>query len=92
MEKSKLVEKTEKITEAVAGGYKKVEEAVVGGYQTVEDAAVGGFQKVEDWFVGKYLLHEGESVEDAKKRLAAEQAAREAQNAEKDFPGSGPKV
>ena len=39
--------------------------------------AVGGFQKVEDWFVAKYLTHEGETVEEAKERLAAEQAARE---------------
>ena len=31
-----------------------------------------------DKFVDQFLTKEGESVEDAKKRLAAEQAAREA--------------
>ena len=31
-----------------------------------------------DKFVDQFLTHDGESVEDAKKRLAAEQAEREA--------------
>lgn len=58
MAKSKLVKANEKIADTVVGGYKKVEGAVVDTYT-----------KIEDKFVGKYLTHEGESVEDAKKRL-----------------------
>ena len=50
---------------------------MVVGYKKIVAGAVGGFQKVEDWFVAKYLTHEGETVEEAKERLAAEQAARE---------------
>lgn len=67
MAKSKLVQANEKIADAVVGGYKKIEEGFVGVYK-----------KVEDGFVDRYLTHDGETVEDAKKRLAEEQARREA--------------
>lgn len=67
MAKSKFVKANEKIADAVVGGYKKIEETVVGAYK-----------KVEDGFVDKFLTHEGESVENAKKRLHEEQAQREA--------------
>lgn len=77
MAKSKLVEVNEKIAENVVGGYKKIEEGVVGGYKKIEDGAVGGFNKIADKFVDNFLTKEGESVEDAKERLTAEQKARE---------------
>ena len=67
MAKSKLVKANEKIADAVVGGYKKIEEGVVGAYK-----------KVEDGFVDKFLTHEGETVEDAKKRLHEEQDQHEA--------------
>lgn len=69
MAKSKLVKANEKIAETVVGGYKKIENSVVGAYK-----------KVEDGFVDRYLTHDGETVEDAKKRLREEQARREADN------------
>ena len=65
MARSKLVQVNEKIAEGVMGGYKKIEEGVV-----------GGFTKMTDRFVDQFLAREGESVEDANKRLAEEQAAR----------------
>ena len=65
MAKSKLVKANEKIAGAVVGGYKKIEEGVT-----------GAFKKVEDGFVDKFLTHEGETVEDAERRLAGEQKAR----------------
>ena len=40
-----------------------------GGYKAIEGGVVGGYKKIEDAFVGKFLTKEGESVEDAKKRL-----------------------
>ena len=61
MAKSKLIQANKKIEEAVVGGYKKIEATVVSGYQ-----------KIEDGFVDRYLTHEGETVEEAKKRLKAE--------------------
>ena len=61
MAKSKLIQANKKIEEAVVGGYKKIEATIVSGYQ-----------KIEDGFVDRYLTHEGETVEEAKKRLKAE--------------------
>lgn len=77
MAKSKLVEANEKIAENVVGGYKKIEEGVVGGYKKIEDGAVAGFNKIADKFVDNFLTKEGETVEEAKERLATEQKARE---------------
>ena len=68
MAKSKLVKANEHIAEKVVGGYKKIEDTVVGGYRKIEDA-----------FVDQYLTHDGESVEDAKERLHAEQQERQEQ-------------
>lgn len=73
MAKSKLVEVNEKIAEGVTAGYKKIEEGVVAGYKKIEEGAVGGFNKIADRFVDNYLTKEGESVEEAKARLASEQ-------------------
>ncbi|MBQ4546960.1 MAG: hypothetical protein IJA17_07365 [Oscillospiraceae bacterium] len=61
MAKSKIVEINEKIADAAVGGYKKIESAVVDGYT-----------KIEDKFVEKYLLHDGETLEEAKERLKNE--------------------
>ena len=66
MAKSKFVEINEKIAEKVVSGYKKIEES-----------AVGGFNKMADGFVDSFLTKEGESVEEARERLAAEQKERE---------------
>ncbi len=56
----------------------KIESKVVGGYKKIENGTVGGFWKIADKFVDNYLTKEGESIEDAKKRIAEEQRAREA--------------
>lgn len=72
MAKSKLVEANEKIAEGVVGGYKKIENGVVGGYKKIEDGVVEGFTRLTDRFVDQFLTREGESVADAKKRLAEE--------------------
>ncbi len=77
MAKSKLVEANEKIAEGVVQGYKKIEEGVVDGYKKIEQGAVDGFNKVADKFVDSFLTKEGETVEEAKERLNAEQKARE---------------
>ena len=45
-------------------------------------ALVGGFNKISDKFVDEFLTKDGETVEQAKARLAHEQAAREAEKAE----------
>lgn len=59
----------QKIESAVVGGYKKIENGVVGGYKKIENGAVEGFGKVVDKCVEVLFAKDGESVEDAKKRL-----------------------
>ncbi len=66
---SKIVEINEKIEKAVIGGYKKIEVGVVSGYKKIENGVVKGFEKIMDKSIEKLFTHEGETVEDAKKRL-----------------------
>ena len=66
---AKFADVNEKIAQTVTEGYKKIEEGVVGGYKKLEEGIVEGFNKVNDKFVDKLFAKEGESVEDAKKRL-----------------------
>lgn len=42
----------------------------MGGYKKIETGVVEGFEKVTDKCVEKLFAREGESVEDAKKRLS----------------------
>ncbi len=76
MAKSKLIQANQKIADRVVSGYQKMEHGVVSSYQKIEDSVVGGFTKITDQFVEQFLTREGESVQEAKERLAAEQAAR----------------
>lgn len=62
MAKSKLVETN-----------KKIAERVVDTFEQIEDSVVGGYRKIEDAFVERYLTKDGETIEDAKKRLKKEQ-------------------
>ena len=47
----------------------KISDGVVEGYKKIEDGVVTGYKKVEDAFVNTFIAKEGESVEDAKKRI-----------------------
>ena len=58
MAKSKIIKVGKKIADSIVDGYEKIEKGVVDGYT-----------KIEDKFVDLYLTKDGESVEDAKKRL-----------------------
>lgn len=86
MAKSKLVQVNEKIAEGVTGGYKKIENGVVSGYKKIENGVVEGFAKITDTFVDQFLTREGESVEEAKKRLEQEQKDREARSGSAPHP------
>ena len=70
---TKIADMVEKISETVTEGYQKIEDGVVGGYKKIETGVVGGFGKVSDKFVDVLFTKEGESVEDAKKRLSGEE-------------------
>lgn len=69
---SKFVEANEKIAEGVVKGYKKIEDGVVEGYKKIETGVIEGFGKVTDKCVEKLFAKEGETVEDAKKRLSGD--------------------
>ena len=51
---------------------KTIEETVVGTYQKMEDTVVGAYTKIEDAFVDRYLTKDGETVEEAKRRIKGE--------------------
>lgn len=76
MAKSKIVKANERIAEGVVKGYKAIEKGVVDGYKKVEQGVVSGFTKIEDQFVDRYLTRNGETVEEAKKRMKKEQEER----------------
>ena len=64
MAKSKLVKAHEKVVRKVTDTFGKIENHVVDGYTKIEDA-----------FVDRYLTKDGESVEEAKRRLQQEHPA-----------------
>lgn len=66
MARSKLVKANKKIADTVVGGYKKLETSVV-----------TGFNRICDWFVDYFLTQVGETVEEARARLAQEQQERD---------------
>lgn len=51
---------------------KAIEKKVTGALKEVEDTVVGGYEKMENAFVDRYLTNEGETVEQAKRRLKRE--------------------
>ena len=65
------------IEKGTVTGYKAIENGAVTGYKAIENGVVGGFNKITDKFVGAFLTREGETVKQARERLAAEQKARE---------------
>lgn len=57
----------------MAKANEKIAEGIAHSYKKIEEEAVGGFNKVADKCVDNFLTKEGESVEEARVRLAAEQ-------------------
>ena len=76
---NKAGEVYETVKDAVVSGYKAIENAVTGGYKAIENGVVSGYRKIENAFVGRFLTKEGESVEDAKKRLTHQNQSAEPQ-------------
>lgn len=79
-----VVEGYQKIENGVVDGYKKIEEGAIEGFKKVDNGRIdkisnnvtNAFEKMADGFVEKFLTKEGESVEEAKARLAKEQYER----------------
>ena len=83
MAKSKLVAANEKIADTVTTGFKKMSDGVVRGFDKMSNSVVNSYTKIEDKFVDRYLTKDGESVEEAKKRLKEEEKIREQEHEEK---------
>ena len=83
---AKFADQMDKILDGARESYQKIEDGVVGGYKKIEDGIVGSFSKISDKFVNTFLAKEGESVEDAKARLAQERTGREAESKENNVP------
>ena len=66
MAKSKLVQMN-----------KKIEKGVVDGFVKIRDNVTGSYEKIENKFVDNYLTREGETIEDAKKRLKEDQRSHQ---------------
>ena len=77
----------EKIEKAVVEGYKKIENGVVDtvedmaedvkyAYELIENGVVGKFEEISDSFIEKHLMRDGETLEEAKERIAKEQTER----------------
>ena len=47
----------------------KIAENLFGTHHTFEDTIINTYTKIEDAFVDRYLTKEGESIEQAKRRL-----------------------
>jgi hypothetical protein len=56
----------------------KISGDVVTGYKKIEKGVVGAYKKVEAAFVNTFMAKEGESVQDAKARVAADTEVRSA--------------
>lgn len=70
---TKIADMVEKIRESVTEGYQKVEDSVVSSYKKIENGVVDGFGKVSDKFVEILFTKEGESTEEAKKRMSGKE-------------------
>ena len=67
---------SKKISDEVVKGYKAIEKGVTDGFKAINDKVVSSYTKIEDLFVERYLMKDGETVEDSKKRLKEEEKER----------------
>lgn len=69
MAKSKLI----KVNKCIA-------DKLTTGFQKISDTCLDGYTKIEDKFVAHYLAKDGETIENAKKRLRQEHNALHKKN------------
>lgn len=72
----KIANVVEDMGQAVTRGYKAIENGMVSGYKKIENGAVTGFEKVSDRCVDVLFAKEGETVEEARARLAAKKESK----------------
>ena len=70
----------QKIEDGVVKGYKAIENGVVKGYTAIQDGVVEGYTRISDAFVKKFLMRDGETLEQTKARIAREEEELHRQN------------
>lgn len=73
----KIADVVENMGQTVTRGYKAIETGAVSGYKAIETGAVTGYEKVSDKCVEILFAKEGEFVEEAKARLAANRKTKD---------------
>ena len=73
----KIADIVENMGQTVTRGYKAIETGAVSGYKAIENGVVTGYEKVSDKFVEILFAKEGEFVEEAKARLAANRKTKD---------------
>ena len=73
----KIADIVENMGQTVTRGYKAIETGAVSGYKAIENGAGTGYEKVSDKCVEILFAKEGEFVEEAKARLAANRKTKD---------------
>lgn len=73
----KIADVVENMGQTVTRGYKAIETGAVSGYKAIETGVVTGYEKVSDKCVEILFAKEGEFVEEAKARLAANRKTKD---------------
>ena len=73
----KIADIVENMGQTVTRGYKAIETGAVSGYKAIENGVVTGYEKVSDRCVEILFAKEGEFVEEAKARLAANRKTKD---------------
>lgn len=73
----KIADVVENMGQTVTRGYKAIETGAVSGYKAIENGAVTGYEKLSDKCVEILFAKEGEFVEEAKARLAANRKTKD---------------
>ncbi len=73
----KIADIVENMGQTVTRGYKAIETGAVSGYKAIENGAVTGYEKLSDKCVEILFAKEGEFVEEAKARLAANRKTKD---------------
>ena len=73
----KIADIVENMGQTVTRGYKAIETGAVSGYKAIENGVVTGYEKESDKCVEILFAKEGEFVEEAKARLAANRKTKD---------------
>lgn len=73
----KIADIVENMGQTVTRGYKAIETGAVSGYKAIENGAVTGYERLSDKCVEILFAKEGEFVEEAKARLAANRKTKD---------------